>query len=111
MDKEKIIFIYITCASKEEAEKIGKLLLEKRLCACVNIFPNVSSMYWWKEKIETSQETIMIVKTRASLYEEIEKEVLKNHSYTCPCIALISEISKVNSCFFEWLFKETTLEK
>lgn len=109
--EEKIIFIYVTCANREEAEKIGKILLEKRLCACVNIFSDVFSMYWWKGKIETSKEAIIIVKTRASLYEEVEKEILKNHSYTCPCIALISEVSKVNSCFFEWLLETTSLEK
>lgn len=109
--EEKIIFIYVTCANKEEAKRIGKTLLEKRLCACVNIFSDVSSMYWWKGKIEASPEAIMIVKTRASLYEEVEREILKNHSYTCPCIALVSEVLKVNSCFSEWLLEETSLEK
>lgn len=104
--KDKIVFLYVTCGSEEEARKIGKKLLEDRLCACINIYSGVSSMYWWENKIEYSKEVIMIVKTRKSLAKTVEERILKLHSYTCPCIAQI-EIKDVNECFINWLLKET----
>ncbi len=104
--KEKVVFFYVTCSSLEEAQKIGKILLEERLCACVNIFPKIKSMYWWEEKIEEAEETVMIVKTKESLADLVESKILQVHSYTCPCIAKI-KIKRVNDCFLNWLFKET----
>ncbi|PMP66805.1 MAG: divalent-cation tolerance protein CutA [Thermodesulfobacterium geofontis] len=104
--KEKIVFLYVTCGSKEEAQKIGKTLLEERLCACINIYQEVKSMYWWKGKIEEAKEAILIVKTRESLADLVEQKILELHSYTCPCIARM-KIEKTNECFSNWLFEET----
>jgi periplasmic divalent cation tolerance protein len=104
--KDKIVFLYVTCASEDEAKKIGKALLEERLCACVNIYLQISSMYWWEGKIEESKEAIMIVKTKESLINLAEEKILQLHSYTCPCIAKI-EIERTNECFLNWLLKET----
>lgn len=104
--KDKIVFFYVTCSSEEEAQKLGEILLKERLCACVNIYPQATSIYWWEEKIEKAKETIMIVKTKESLSNLVEKKILENHSYTCPCIAKIS-IEKTNECFYNWLLKET----
>ncbi|AIH03924.1 MULTISPECIES: divalent-cation tolerance protein CutA [Thermodesulfobacterium] len=109
MAQDKIVFVYITFPNSEEAQKVGRILLEKRLCGCVNLFTNINSMYWWEGKIEVSQEAVLIVKTRESLYPEVEKEVLKNHSYSCPCIAKI-EVSEVTPCFYRWLLQETGVE-
>jgi len=105
--KDKIVFLYVTCGSEEEAKKIGKALLKNRFCASINIYPNISSIYWWEGKIEESKEAIMIVKTRKSLAKLVEDKILKLHSYICPCIVQISEIEKGNECFINWLFKET----
>jgi len=104
--KDKIVFLYVTCSSEEEAQKIGEALLKERLCACVNIYPQITSMYWWEEKIEKSRESIMIVKIKESLSELAEKKILELHSYTCPCIAKF-KIEKTNECFLNWLLKET----
>ena len=71
--KDKIVFLYVTCSSEEEAQKIGEALLKERLCACVNIYPQITSMYWWEEKIEKSVKKKMIKKniSRAGiLFEE-----------------------------------------
>ncbi len=58
-----IVFSYIVCKNKAEAKKIGKVLLQERLAACVNILDNMQSMYWWKGKIEEANETVLIAKT------------------------------------------------
>lgn len=103
---EEIVFLYVTTSSPDEAEKIARNLLEKRLCACVNIYSGVKSLYWWEGKIDSSGEAIMIVKTRKSLVPEAEKVIKENHSYTCPCIAKIP-VEIIFKPFEEWLLKET----
>lgn len=107
--KDRMTFLYVTTSSLEEAKKLAKILLEKRLCACVNLYPQVKSLYWWEGKIDSSEETIMIVKTREALVFEVEKSILENHSYSCPCIVKIP-VEPVFKPFEEWLFKETNPE-
>lgn len=104
--KEKVVFLYVTSSSEEEAKKIAKILLENRLCACVNIFPQITSFYWWENKIEESTESIMIVKTRESLVSKVEETILQHHSYTIPCIMVFPAEGGFN-LFIEWIFKET----
>lgn len=55
----KILLLYVTHKNKEEAEKVSKYLLEKRLIACVNYFP-IESSYWWKGKVENSEEIVTL---------------------------------------------------
>lgn len=104
--EKKMTFLYVTTSSQEEAKKIAQILLEKRLCGCVNIYPKVLSMYWWEGKIETSEEAILIVKTTENLIKEIEQTIIENHSYTCPCIVKIP-VESVFKPFEKWLFEET----
>lgn len=94
-------FIYITTPSVEEAEKIAKTLLEKKLAACVNIFP-IKSFFWWNGKIEEANEFVTIVKTKAEKFSEIKEEVKKLHSYTVPCICEIP-IERGLREFLDWI--------
>lgn len=103
---EKVVFLYVTFSSEDEAKKIGKILLENRLCACVNIYPQVRSIYWWEGKLEEAMESIMIIKTRKSLAKKVEETILKYHSYTIPCIMVFSAEEGFKS-FIEWIYKET----
>jgi periplasmic divalent cation tolerance protein len=97
--KNKMIMIYITASNIEEARKIGKHLLEKRLVGCVNMFP-VSAMYWWEGKIESEEECVLIAKTFENKFEAVKKEVEAVHSYSVSFIAKIS--ADVNRKYFEW---------
>lgn len=106
MGEEKVVFLYVTLSSREEGEKIGKILLEKRLCACVNIYSGIKSLYWWEGKIEASEEAIMIVKTKESLISEVTAEIKSLHSYTVPCIAKL-DVDITFKPFEEWLLRET----
>ncbi len=98
-----MILIYITNPNKQIAVKIGKFLLEKRLCACINIFP-IESAYWWKGKIEQAKEWVLIVKTEESKYNKIKEEVKKIHPYTTPCILKIKV--DANKEYLNWLLGE-----
>jgi periplasmic divalent cation tolerance protein len=94
-------FIYVTASSKEEAEKIAKIMLEKKLAACVNIFP-IKSYFWWEGKIEEAEEYAMIIKTRAEKFSKIREEVKAAHSYTVPCICAIP-IERGLKEFLDWI--------
>ena len=92
--------IYITCKDEEEATKISKHLLEKKLVACSNMHP-IRSMYWWKGKIQDEKEFVIIAKTLDKNYDEIKKEVSKMHSYDVPCILKID--AEANESYDKWV--------
>ena len=95
------IFVYITSSNIDEAKKIAKNLLEKKLAACVNIFP-ITSLFWWEGKIDECNEVAMIVKTKADRFKELKSEVLALHSYTTPCICAIP-IEEGLRKFLDWI--------
>lgn len=81
-----MIVVYIVASEMAEAEKLGKMLLENRMAACVNILPAMKSIYRWNNQLETADEVVMLVKTQAGQYAAIEKCILENHSYETPAI-------------------------
>jgi periplasmic divalent cation tolerance protein len=101
--------VYVTCSDKAEAEKIGKHILEKRLAGCINIIPAMTSFYFWppkEDKIDKSDECILLIKTRFENYEKIETEVLKIHSYDNPAIFAIPLVA-ISKKYADWLGSET----
>ncbi len=98
------IFVYITNPTKEEAKKIARYLLEKKLIACAVITDDVNSLYWWEGKIADEKEFLLIAKTLEENFEKVKTEVEKIHSYTIPCIVKIPVSS--NEKYFEWLRNE-----
>jgi len=101
---EKIIFI--TCKDIKEARKISKTLLEQKLVACTNIIKGVSSSYWWKGKIENSNEALITAKTTKKLFDKVVLAVKKIHSYQVPEIIAVPIISG-NPDYLKWI-KEVT---
>lgn len=106
----KIIFAYITTKNKVEARKIGSVLVKERLCACVNIFSKMSSIYIWKGKIEEANESVLIAKTTKKLFPKLSARVKQLHSYDCPCILEI-EIGRGNKKYLQWLIENTKSQK
>src|SRR5579863_8367366 len=103
---QRAVFVYTTYPSLVEAEGIGRELVEKRLCACVNILPGMVSLYWWQGAIERGEEAVMIIKTRAALVEPVRATVRRLHSYTTPAI-LVLPIESVDPDYREWLLTES----
>ncbi|MCB1158054.1 MAG: divalent-cation tolerance protein CutA [Leptospiraceae bacterium] len=101
--------IYITTSSEEEAQKLAKVLIEERLVACANLIKGMQSMYWWEGKVEYGEETILIVKTKENLFEEVKEKIKSLHSYSCPCILRI-KIDGGNPAFLQWISSETKSE-
>ena len=81
--------VLTTASSKEEARRLAKELVERRLAACVNIVPNINSIYRWKEKAEESQEFLLLMKTTESAIPKLRDAIQELHSYEVPeCIVL-----------------------
>jgi len=99
-------FVYTTVGDINEAKKIGRILLEKRLAACVNLLEAMESMYWWEGTIEQSREVVLIAKTTQRLVSALISAVKENHSYECPCIVSLP-IETGNPAFLKWIADET----
>ena len=102
----KCIVVFITIDSQENAQKIASKLLSERKAACVNIIPAVESQYWWQGKIENADELMLVVKTRASLMDELVALVKSIHPYSIPEIIALPIIGG-NEDYLQWIEKET----
>ncbi len=97
------IIIYVTHENEDNAKKITSHLLKKKLIACANFFPIVSA-YWWEGKVENSNETVSILKTKKENWGKVKSEIQKIHPYETPCIIKINVES--NDDFDSWINKE-----
>lgn len=103
---DRAVFVYTTYPSVVEAEKAGRAIVDRRLAACVNILPGMISHYWWEGNVERAEETVVLLKTRASLADAVRRAIRESHSYTTPAI-LVLPIESVEQTYFNWLLKET----
>ena len=103
---ERAVFVYTTYPSIVEAEEAGRALVERRLAACVNILPGMISHYRWQGAMERAEETVMLIKTRASLAEEVGARVKAHHSYETPAI-LVLPFESVDQTYLACVLAET----
>jgi periplasmic divalent cation tolerance protein len=94
--------VLITAGSEEEAHKIAELLVNEKKAACVNIVPEVDSLFRWKGKIDSAHESLLLVKTRASLLSEIISLVKQIHSYEVPEIIALPIVGGSEE-YLKWL--------
>jgi periplasmic divalent cation tolerance protein len=105
MKNEKTVVIFITVGTDEEAKKIANILLSQRKVACVNILSGVSSFFWWHDKLDSVQESLLLVKTKAPAVNEIVGLVKEIHSYDIPEIIAVPIVGG-NQEYLEWIGKE-----
>jgi periplasmic divalent cation tolerance protein len=98
------IIIYVTHENLENAEKLASHLLQKKLIACANFF-QIKSSFWWKGKIENSEEIVSLLKTRKENWEKVKSEIKKIHPYETPCIMKINV--EANEDYESWVNNET----
>lgn len=99
------IIIYVTAPDAQEAKKIAKILLEDRLVACANILPPHQSLYRWEGAVQDETEVVMILKSRADLFDKIEEKIKMHHSYDVPCI-VSWPVGQGHGPFLEWVRAE-----
>lgn len=102
----KPVLIYTTFATLEEAERIGGLLVEEQLAACVNLMAPMTSIYVWQGKRERATETPMLIKTRSTLAEPVVARVRELHSYDNPAILTLS-VQGGSADFLTWIAEQT----
>jgi periplasmic divalent cation tolerance protein len=94
--------VLTTCSSLEEARQIAQALVERRLAACVNIVPQVESIYRWKGEVETSNEWLLLIKTAEGTFDRLRSALSELHSYEVPeCIALA--ITDGSTSYLNWI--------
>jgi periplasmic divalent cation tolerance protein len=96
------IVVLSSCASADEAGKIARSLVEKKLAACVNIMPAVRSIYRWKGAIEDDHETLLLIKSSRGLFQELRAEIERLHSYEVPEAIAIPIVDGLER-YLEWM--------
>lgn len=100
------IILFCTVPNNDVGVLIAQTLVERRLAACVNIIPGLTSVYFWKDEVCKDQELLLIIKTKKSCYAEVENEIKHLHPYEVPEIIALPIISGSHD-YLEWLCKST----
>ena len=97
-----VVSIYAVFANAEEAERIGRTMIDERLAACINILPPIRSIYRWQGKIETAEEVAAIFKTHHWRADALIERIAQLHSYEVPCI-VTWPIDKIVGAYADWV--------
>ena len=97
----------MTAADGEEAGRLAELLVEKRLAACVQILPQMESVYRWQGRTERQPEVLLLAKTTSAKFEELEREVRAVHSYETPEIVAVP-VTRGSRAYLQWLADNVT---
>jgi periplasmic divalent cation tolerance protein len=100
------IIVFMTASTGEEAARLADMLVGAHLAACVQILPEMESVYRWQGKIERAPEILLLAKTTKSKFEELEREVRALHSYDTPEIIAVPVVAG-SASYVDWLIKAT----
>jgi periplasmic divalent cation tolerance protein len=96
------ILVLSTAGSEEEARKIAHGLVERKLAACVNIVPRITSVYRWQGKVEEAEEYLLLVKTAAEKFGAVREAIAELHSFEVPeCVAI--SIAEGSQAYLDWI--------
>ncbi|WP_447970264.1 divalent-cation tolerance protein CutA [Nitrospira sp. M1] len=96
------IVVFVTAGSESEAKAIARRIVQDRLAACVNIVPTIQSVFEWEGKVLEEQESLLIIKTKAEIFDMLESVIKAQHSYSVPeIIALPIQVGAAD--YLEWL--------
>ncbi len=100
----KTFVVLVTTPNRKVSEKLSKLLVDKKLAACANILPGVRSRYWWKGRVETAMEELLILKTNSMKLPKLQETIRKNHPYSV-CEILALPVAHGNPSYLEWIHR------
>lgn len=100
------IVVFVTTSSNEEAEKLGRLIVESRLAACANVLSGIRSIFRWDNKVSVENECLMIMKTTLQRYSELEAVIREHHSYQVPEIIALPIVAGSVS-YLDWIKEQT----
>ena len=96
------IVVLMTAGSQEEASRLAEMLVGAHLAACVQILPQMESVYRWKGEVHRAPEFLLLAKTTDACFDELEREVRALHTYDTPEIVAVP-VTHVSTPYFEWL--------
>ena len=99
------LVVFCTCGTPEEALRIAHSLVEERFAACVNILPQMRSVYRWQGLVEDAQETLLVIKTSSDRLPELRERVSQLHSYEVPEILAV-EVADGAPAYLAWLLDQ-----
>ena len=105
MTSSEPIVVLMTAASREEANQIAEVLVSARLAACVQILPEIESVYRWQGEVKREKEILLLAKTVASRFAELESKVRAMHSYETPEIIAVP-VTDSSAPYLGWLLAE-----
>ena len=97
-----MLVVLTTTPNSEEAERLARSVVEARLAACVQILPQMTSVYFWEGKVQTEPEHLLLIKTLEEKFDELSAFIKSNHSYEVPEIVAI-EAEKVSEDYVDWV--------
>jgi periplasmic divalent cation tolerance protein len=100
--KSDAIVVLVTTNSRAEAERLADMLVDSRLAACVQIMPEMQSIYRWNESVQHETEILLIIKTMSDQFAALEREVRELHSYDTPEIIALP-VTAISAPYLEWL--------
>ncbi len=103
--KKEYVQVITTLASKEDADRLARHLVQQRLAGCVQVGGPITSFYQWQGKLEEDQEYQLQIKSRRDLYETLAEEIIKHHPYETPEI-LVLPIVTGSGDYLDWLDRE-----
>ena len=101
-DATDAVMVFMTAPTGEEAARLAEMLVGAHLAACVQILPEIESVYRWQGKIERQPEILLLAKTTQAKFAELEREVRALHSYETPEIVAVP-ITAASSPYLKWL--------
>ena len=93
-------------APRDISKDLAHKIVEERLAACVNIVPKIDSVYWWEDKIETDEESLLIIKTTQQKVEQLIDYVKDNHPYGVPEVIML-QVTEGLPDYLNWIAAET----
>jgi periplasmic divalent cation tolerance protein len=101
------MYVYVTAGGMDEARKIGRAAVERRLAACANVISGIDSIYWWQGKVEETEEAVLIMKTTADRVDDLIGFAKEMHTYECPCIEAWP-VTDGHRPFLDWIAAEVS---
>jgi len=102
--------VLTTAGSEEEARKIARALVERHLAACVNIIPQITSIYRWQGETEEAREWLLLIKTTEAAFAQLQEAIAELHSYDLPeCIKVVIESG--SSGYLKWIEDSVSIDK
>jgi periplasmic divalent cation tolerance protein len=103
---DDVLLVLVTVPDMDTGARIGRLLVEERLAACVNLMPGLRSIYRWKDSLQDDAEALCLLKTRRPLYDRLRERVESLHPYEVPEIIAVAPACG-NAPYLRWIWAST----